>query len=444
MKTGRQVYWFVSAFIRKYKGIMTLSFIMAILGGIFLILILPRLPKPKPYRLVGLIGRYNLSQVPAQVEYNLGIGLTARGQKLEPVPALAKSWTVSSDGKQYTFNIDLTHTWSNGTPLKISDINLSIPSVEITKGTDTITFTLPDAFAPFPSLLQKPVLKDGFLTLSQYTIKDIQTEGPYLSKITLDSNKDTIEYRFYGTTSQAVTAFKLGQIDYLLDLEEKPSISQWPNTKLDEAVDFERYVAIFFDTSDPMFGKQNKDIRQALAYAVKDKANSSVRALSPVSPLSWGYNKTVKNYDYNLERAKALFKKGWGENTQKATIELSTTPELLSFAEKVKIDWSALGIETNIKVVSGRPEQFQALLLAEPIPDDPDQYTLWHSTQKATNFTKFQDEQVDKLLEDGRRNTKQDERLKIYLDFQRFLLEESPAIFLYHPVVFSITRTGAL
>jgi len=44
------------------------------------------------------------------------------------------------------------------------------------------------------------------------------------------------------------------------------------------------------------------------------------------------------------------------------------------------------------------------------------------------------------LLEDGRGELAQTERRNIYLDFQRFLVEDSPAIFLYHPVSYTIIR----
>jgi len=74
------------------------------------------------------------------------------------------------------------------------------------------------------------------------------------------------------------------------------------------------------------------------------------------------------------------------------------------------------------------------------IPKDVDQYPLWHSTQSDTNMSKFSNFRIDKLLEEGRVELDTDERRKIYLDFQRFLLEEAPAAFLYHPRYYSITR----
>ena len=73
------------------------------------------------------------------------------------------------------------------------------------------------------------------------------------------------------------------------------------------------------------------------------------------------------------------------------------------------------------------------------IPKDPDQYVLWHSTQP-TNISKYKNPRIDKLLEDGRVELNQETRKKIYLDFQRFLVEDSPAIFLYHPSFFTVLK----
>lgn len=431
--------WFVSAFFAKYKHIVLASFFLAALGGIVALGILPRLPKPKPVNFVGMVGRFSLSQIPPEVETRLGLGLTTINERREAGPGLASRWEILEGGKLYRFYLRNDLTWSDGQPVRMEDINLSVPSVEISKTPEYLEFRLPDIFAPFPVILSKPIVKDGLLTIGSYTIKDIQTEGPYLVKLVLDSPQELITYHFYNTVTAAVTAFKVGEVDRLV-LPEEPSISDWPNVQVTEETDFDKVVAVFFNFNDPVVGKKNKDIRQALAYAVQDKTYGQVRALSPISPKSWAYNLAVKTYDFDLTRAKNLFEKGTSESGDKVRLELSVTPELLDLAETIKNNWTELGVEVEVKVVSSRPAEYQALLTSMDIPSDPDQYALWHSTQETTNMTHFKDEQVDKNLEDGRRTIDQEERRKIYLDFQRFLLEESPAIFLHHPIRYQLVR----
>ena len=170
-----------------------------------------------------------------------------------------------------------------------------------------------------------------------------------------------------------------------------------------------------------------------MAYAINKKEIDENRAISPISEDSWAFNPQVKPYTFDAAKAKEDIKEG----TQ---ITLTTSPLLLPVADKISKDWNASGIITNIQVLSTIPDNYQALLAIFDIPEDPDQYSIWHSTQTSTNITKYSNPRIDKLLEDGRTEINLEERRKIYLDFQRFLVEDSPAIFLYYPTTYSISR----
>ena len=73
---------------------------------------------------------------------------------------------------------------------------------------------------------------------------------------------------------------------------------------------------------------------------------------------------------------------------------------------------------------------------------DPDQYTLWHSGQM-NNITNYKNLRIDKLLEDGRQTVDIQSRIKIYADFQKYLLDDAPATFLYFPDIYTVTRNSA-
>jgi peptide/nickel transport system substrate-binding protein len=74
------------------------------------------------------------------------------------------------------------------------------------------------------------------------------------------------------------------------------------------------------------------------------------------------------------------------------------------------------------------------------IPLDPDQYFFWHSTQKDTNITNYKNVKIDKLLEDGRSSIFPSDRKKYYIEFQKIIAEDIPAIFLYYPYTYTIER----
>ena len=115
-------------------------------------------------------------------------------------------------------------------------------------------------------------------------------------------------------------------------------------------------------------------------------------------------------------------------------------PNLLKTAEKIAEEWRNIGMTVEIEVVTSVPQDYEAFLATVDIPKDPDQYSLWHSTQTGTNISRFKNPRIDKLLEDGRTELDQEARKKIYLDFQRFIVEDVPAIFLYHPTFYTVTR----
>ncbi|KKU96857.1 MAG: Extracellular solute-binding protein family 5 [Candidatus Amesbacteria bacterium GW2011_GWB1_48_13] len=145
----------------------------------------------------------------------------------------------------------------------------------------------------------------------------------------------------------------------------------------------------------------------------------------------------MKKYTYDLPRAQELLSK---VEKLPDNLVLSTVPTYLPEAEQLKKDWGQLGIKVSIQVTPDIPDEFQALLVAQAVPSDPDQYNLWHSTKDDTNLTNLKNPRIDKLLEDGRKIIDLRERLAIYQDFQKFLLDEAPAIFLYYPQSYLISR----
>jgi peptide/nickel transport system substrate-binding protein len=108
-------------------------------------------------------------------------------------------------------------------------------------------------------------------------------------------------------------------------------------------------------------------------------------------------------------------------------------------AQTIAQNWKQIGVKVKIEEVDTVPKDFQLYVGDFNVPKDPDQYTLWH-TGEINNITKFSNLRIDKLLEDGRKTVNQEERLKIYFDFQKYLIDESPASFLYFPYEYEFVR----
>jgi oligopeptide transport system substrate-binding protein len=58
----------------------------------------------------------------APILYDLNVGLTAYDFKGALVPGLAESWTISEDGRTYTFTLREGLKWSDGSPLTADDV----------------------------------------------------------------------------------------------------------------------------------------------------------------------------------------------------------------------------------------------------------------------------------------------------------------------------------
>src|SRR6202158_3480828 len=60
------------------------------------------------------------------VSGNIFEGLLRYSPKLEPLPGLADSWTVSEDAKVYTFKLKPGVTWHDGKPFTSADVLFSL------------------------------------------------------------------------------------------------------------------------------------------------------------------------------------------------------------------------------------------------------------------------------------------------------------------------------
>lgn len=435
------------AFLSKHLRLLFFSFLIGIVSFYILPKIAKVIPPKRSAQKVGLVGKFNITQLPQEIQCLISNGLTSILADGTATPSLASSWQVSEDGTIYTFTLKDNQNWHDGSPVVARDINYNFSDVATSVlDEQTIEFHLKELFSPFPTTVSRPIFKKGLIGTGEYKVTSLKRSGEIIEEIVLKpknkkSKKGSLIFRFYPTEEAARVAFKLGEVDSIKNLSGLGSLEGWANVQIRPEVKFNRYVAIFFATQKDKLA--DKSLRQALAYALEK--NWTPRALGPINPESWAYNPSVKKYNFNLENAqklleKALESKESAEGGETIEIELATVPSLLEIAEKIKDDWEKLTIKTNIKVVNTIPDEFDALLVTQEVPPDPDQYALWHSTQEVSNISHYKSPKVDKLLEDGRKIMDREKRKEIYFDFQRFLVEDTPAIFLFHPTLYTISR----
>ena len=429
-KFFRRNLWFISGFLKKYQHIILIGLVASILLALGYTQVKKVLPDKQSSVIIGTVGQYTAQELPSPITQLLQSGLTRIGPEQEIVPNKALGWSINNSQKTYTFKLQPDLLWSDGTPIKAQDINLHIPNIE-TQSIDeqTISFTLPAKFAPFPALLTFPIISDKGLLPEPFQIKLKQKSTGILTQLNLNAYNQQVIIKFYPSSSQVLTAYKMGQIDALITSTTKAEtdLSSYGLFQLQQ--DHGQITMLLINAADPAL--QDKTVRQGIAYTLNDKAFGFNRAFTTINPQSWAYNPLVKSYDKNLGRGVELIRDSLPEDTEILNLELATTPELLPIAEQIARSNQNPYLKFNVKVSPQAPEGYQLFLTTFNIPVDPDQYAYWHSTQ-TTNVSHLSNEKLDKLLEDGRTTLDQNERKQIYTEFQRVFAEELPAIPLFH------------
>lgn len=422
---------YTSAFLRR-KTQTVLIFIIIFFSLISITLLLNQYYfRPKVTE--GVIGTYLEEDLPEVVTNLTSQSLIKQDESGSPQPNLVQSFSSNKEGKTYSLRLKDNIYWIDGSEIKSSDISLNLPSVTVNYPDEkTIEFKLSDSFSPFPTLLTKPIFKKNTkIGTGPYQITEVQKDQIFIKRIKLvpnDKNLPDVIVKFYPNEKIAKNSLALGEVNILMGASDISELKSQKTLSTMSRPNSKQLVTIFYNTQDPILSDEN--FRLALSFASPSIKNE-VEAKTSIPPQSWAFNKDTKDYLDNFEQAKVYFARV--KNGKDQTINLTATSALKDVGERVVEAWRKLGVKAALRVESGVPQNFQALLIAQNIPSDPDQYALWHSTQKQTNISKISSPRLDKDLEDGRKTTDLEVRKAKYYDFQKVLMDESPATFLYFP-----------
>ena len=347
----------------------------------------------------------------------------------------------------------------------------------------TIQATLPKPFAPFlvnsgMSIIPKHILKGKDINTAGFNRRPIGT-GPFKFKemvegdhVTLVRNSEyylgkpllsEIIYKIIPDENSRLVALEAGEVDETgippKDYTRMLGVSNLNIFEYDALL----YTYLGFNLKSPIF--KDKRVRQALAYATdKDQLVKLIHkghaspAYSPQSPVSWAYSEDVNKYPYNLEKAKKLLEEaGWidrrkgirekgkekleftvllnqgNKEREKAAIVLQQQYKKLGVKMSIRVlEWSAM-----LKIINAPkdPKDFDAVIIGWSLGMDPDDYSIWHSSQypRGFNFIGYDKPEVDKLLELGRTTMERSKRKEIYAKLNKVIADDQPYIFLWYP-----------
>jgi peptide/nickel transport system substrate-binding protein len=239
------------------------------------------------------------------------------------------------------------------------------------------------------------------------------------------------------------TAFVLGEVSKITGLPDlnfkNTTFKSFKNVNIEKKVNYTRLVTLFYNTQDKILSQ--KTLREGLSYTMPDVFDQGERNPSPLAVFSYVNQGGFDNiYQQDLEHAKLLIDKTLSATgSGKIYLTIDTLPQYQDVAKMIAATWKKLDIETNIRVVNHIPLNFQIFLGEFYLSTDPDQYALWHSSQ-ISNITHYNNVRVDKLLEDGRKELDMQKRISIYSDFQKYLLSDPPASFLFFPYYYDVSK----
>lgn len=448
-KSLRYYYWLFKEFAIKHIKMIALSFFLSFFIVVSLVSFSSVLNKFlfSNKEIIGLAGNYNISNIPDEVLLNISHGLVTIGPKGEVLPALASSWEMLDNGREFRFHLKNDLLWDDGKQLTSKDIQYNFKDIIVEPiDNNTIHFKLKDRLPIFPTFLSRPIIKyplHGVVGL--YKVDKIKSRQGIIKEIHLSPNKKDLPlliYKFYDSESKLISAYKLGEVKKINILRENISnnFKNWKNTKVTKVVDYTRVMTLFVNMNNQLLVE--KDVRDAIASSlpISKLAKFGEIARGPIPPTSWAYNENTKQLIENLEVSKDSLTK-YVDSTSSAKLDFITYYDYLPTASLIDENFNQINLPTTVRLNDFQvPGQFDLLLAFWKPPVDPDQYFFWHSTQTGTNITGLKNVKIDKLLEDGRNSIHPSERKEHYLEFQKVIAEEHPAIFLYYPYTYTIER----
>ena len=371
------------------------------------------------------------------------MGLSGTGSFM---PVLAESYTVSADGKSYTFTLRKDAKFSNGTPVTADDViftvqkaqdpGLKSPEYANWSGVGvsaidqhTVRFTLMKPYAPFlglttlgilPSRLWQNVSNEEFpfsaletnpVGAGPFNVVSVSRDASGLVKsVSLVANPhfvlgrpylDGIRFNFYARTEDLKSALKNGVAESAYDVPLKRELT----------APYARVFGVFWNPSEKQVYART-EVRKALALAVDRSAIVSTvlggyatAIMGPVPPGGSVKQAPIpRSENPTATAAQVLQSAGWTydgtqrlwKNTKakqvldRITIRTSNVPELKSVAGAVKADWEKLGIQVDIELYEPgdllqnviRPRKYEALLYGEVIGRNQDLYAFWDSQER--------------------------------------------------------------
>ncbi len=397
---------------------------------------------------------------------------------LEVLPSVAESFDVLDD-QTYEFKLRDDVVWQNGRKFTAEDVKFSIEraadasigslraswftpleEVEVVDDT-TCRFHLSTPFAPLISYLAMPgaamiprevveeygdlstvavgtgpfrleeFVNNEFARLTRF--EDHWREGiPYL---------DEHEIRIASDEQSRVAAVRAGEHDFsrMFDPQNAWTLRD-EGYKLFSGLTASRPLTLINCRREPL---NDKRVRQALSYAIDRQemmdttifGDGQLTGYIPVADAVWSLTADqFESYTPDLDRARSLLAEAGYEDGFDVVMKVSPQYAFdLSNAQIMQAQLQQIGVNMQIEQLEwgnllntyNQSYDYDLLNIILTHQSDPDGYLYgaFHS-ESTNNSVGLSDEEVDRLLDEGRTTADFDERKRIYDELQRLLMDD--------------------
>ena len=408
----------------------------------------------------------------------------------EVVPQIAESWEQTDD-QTYVFKIREGIKFHDGSDLTAEDVKFSLDRArnsaavsyivnfieEVTVDDDhTVTVkttapyapTLRNLAIPFAAIVPKAVVEEDENAFIQNPVGS----GPYKfvewnhgDHVTLKAFDDyyagkpeteNLIMKVIPETSQRTIALETGEVDLAYDL----AVNDIPKVNSDDKLTVYEIPSLTCWYVSMNMNKKpfdNPKVREAMSMAIDRQtiidtinAGSGQTADAIIAPAVFGYYSTgVK--EYNPTKAKELLAEAGYPNGFSTTLWVNDNQSRIEMCQAMQAMLLEVGVQCNLEVL-----EFGSFISRTTAGDhdlayfgwttssgdaDYSYYSLEHSTQQgaAGNRSFLADPDVDKLIEEARSNTNEEERKELYKELAIKLDEINNNI----PVYYSSINVGA-
>ncbi len=302
-----------------------------------------------------------------------------------PQPVLAKSWTVSEDGKTVTFELEDGVTFHSGRPFTSADVKFTLETAADKASASQFSFiasAISEIATPSDTevvlTLERP-MPNLFEFLSQTVIVDKDTydqradgkvlvgTGPYkfadwvpgasIRMVSYDGYRDPSAHAFDEIDIAVITdptamisALRSNRAQLAMQMQPRDAIELSGNPMYQTVPTAGSLYPLGVNVTDAPF--DDKRVRQAVGYAIdRDRINQQIfDGLGTPTDLFWPTSdEQAQHYAYNPDKARELLKEAGAEGAT-ATVALHALPSQRAIFEIVQNNLTDAGfkVEANI------------------------------------------------------------------------------------------------